>query len=207
MYNKQDLRALIRPKSWLIIVFASAFLAFGLYQVHSLSGVTEGGVLGLNLLLEHWFHISPSVTNAVITAGCYLLGWRLLGKQFIVNSAVAVTSFSVSYAIFERFDHLWPQLQQMPLLAAVVGAIFVGVGAGLCVRENAAMCGDDAIAMCANQVLGIPIQWAYFISDAAVLLLSLSYIPVKRIAYSFLTVILSGQIIGLFQRSKRSEKP
>lgn len=200
MHNKSKFLSLLNLKSCLIILLGAAFLAFGLYQVHSLSGVTEGGVLGLNLLLEHWFHISPSVTNAVVTAGCYLLGWRLLGKQFIVNSAVAVTSFSVSYAIFEQFDHLWPQLYEMPLLAAVVGAIFVGVGSGLCVRQNAAMCGDDAIAMCANQVLGIPIQWAYFISDAVVLLLSLSYIPVKRIIYSFLTVILSGQIIGLFQR-------
>ena len=32
------------------------------------------------------------------------------------------------------------------------------------------------------------------------LVLSLSYIPVRVIAYSLLTVILSGQIIGLMQR-------
>ena len=32
------------------------------------------------------------------------------------------------------------------------------------------------------------------------LVLSLTYIPVTRIAYSLLTVILSGQIIGLMQR-------
>ena len=34
-------------------------------------------------------------------------------------------------------------------------------------------------------------------SDLTVLLLSLSYIPLGRIAYSLLTVILSGQLIGL----------
>lgn len=50
-------------KDSLISVFGSAFLAFGLYNVHALSGVTEGGVLGLTLLLDRWFSISPSVSG------------------------------------------------------------------------------------------------------------------------------------------------
>ena len=57
-------------KNCLIAFFSSAFLAFGLYNVHSLSRVTEGGVLGLTLLLDHWFHISPSVSGAVLNAAC-----------------------------------------------------------------------------------------------------------------------------------------
>ncbi|KIO65164.1 hypothetical protein B4065_1109 [Caldibacillus thermoamylovorans] len=31
-------------------------------------------------------------------------------------------------------DPLWPGLVDLPLLAAILGAIFVGVGSGLCVR-------------------------------------------------------------------------
>ena len=37
-------------------------------------------------------------------------------------------------------------------------------------------------------------------SDLIVLALSLTYIPLERIGYSLLTVILSGQIIGFMQR-------
>ena len=40
------------------------------------------------------------------------------------------------------------------------------------------------------------------LSDLIVLGLSLTYIPVRRIGYSLLTVILSGQLIGLMQRIK-----
>ena len=36
--------------------------------------------------------------------------------------------------------------------------------------------------------------------DLVVLALSLSYIPVRQIAYSLLTVFLSGQLIGLVQK-------
>ena len=191
----------IKIKSCLITIASSAFLAFGLYNVHSLSGVTEGGLLGLNLLLDYWFDISPSVTNFIVSAFCYLLGWKLLGRVFIIYSAIAAAGFSVFYRIFEQFDPLWPQLYDMPLLAAVLGAIFVGVGTGIVVKIGGALCGDDALAMSISHLTGIRIQWVYLIFDLVVLGLSLSYIPLTRIIYSLITVIISGQIIGFIERA------
>ena len=190
----------------IITVLSSAFLAFGLYHVHSLSGVTEGGVIGLNLLLDHWFGISPSITNFVANVICYLLGWKLLGRTFIIYSGVATVSFSVFYAIIEQFNPLWPQIAQMPLLAAMIGALFVGIGCGFCVRVGGAVSGDDALAMCISHVLHIGVEKAYLITDLSVLALSMTYIPLRRIGYSLLTVILSGQIIGWIQRTRFSRK-
>lgn len=184
----------------LVSVFASAFLAFGLYNVHSLSGVTEGGVLGLTLLLEHWFSISPSVSGAVLNVLCYGLGWKLLGRKFLAYSFLSTAGFSLSYKLYEQFPPLFPEIANYPLLAALIGAIFVGVGAGLCVRVGGAPGGDDALAMSVSHVTGWSIERVYLLSDLIVLLLSLSYIPVKRIGFSLLTVILSGQLIGLIQK-------
>ena len=87
----------------------------------------------------------------------------------------------------------------MPLAASLLGAVFVGVGAGLCVRIGGAPGGDDALAMSLSHVTHIKIQWIYLLSDFAVLVLSLSYIPLNRMVYSILTVLLSGQIIGFVQ--------
>ena len=70
----------LKPKNCLSIILGSAILAFGLYNIHSISGVTEGGVLGLTLLLEHWLGISPSISGLVLNGACYLLGFKLLGK-------------------------------------------------------------------------------------------------------------------------------
>ena len=187
-------------KNSIISLLGSAFLAFGLYNVHSLSGVTEGGVLGLTLLLEHWFHISPSVSGFVLNVLCYLLGWKLLGRTFLAYSFLASTGFSLSYKLFEQFPPLWPELAELPLHAALLGAVFVGVGAGVCVRAGGAPGGDDALAMSISHATGWSIERAYLISDLVVLALSLSYIPLRRIGFSLLTVLLSGQIIGLIQK-------
>lgn len=192
----------IRLSSCLIALFGSALLAFGLYNIHAQSVVTEGGVLGLTLLLDHWFQISPSVSGFLLNIACYVLGWKLLGKRFVIYSTVATVGFSAFYGIFEQFNPLFPAIANKPLLASVVGALFVGVSAGLCVRIGGAPTGDDALSMSISKISHIDIQWIYLLSDLIVLLLSLSYIPLNRILYSLLTVILSGQIIGLMQKIK-----
>lgn len=190
-----------------MIVLGSAILAFGLYNVHSISGVTEGGVLGLTLLLEHWFGISPSISGLVLNGACYVLGLTLLGKEFILYSIIAGGGFSLFYAIFERFPPLWPQIAQMPLAASVAGAAFVGVGVGLCIRANAAPTGDDSLALSLSHHFKIGIQWVYLLGDLIVLALSLTYIPFSKIIYSLLTVVLSGQLIGLIQKVGKPKKP
>lgn len=193
-------------KKCAITLLGSFILAFGLYHVHSISGVTEGGVLGATLLLEHWTGISPAVTGGIMNVLCYVLGWKLLGKEFIAYSALATVGFSGMYKICEQFPHLWPGLADMPLVAALVGALFVGVGAGLCVRVGGAPSGDDALAMSISHATGWKIQWVYLMSDLIVLVMSLSYIPVRRIGYSLFTVLLSGQLIGFVQNFNRTQE-
>lgn len=195
------MHSLVRPKQYAMALLGSGILAFGLYHVHSLSGVTEGGVLGMTLLLHHWFGISPAVSGLVMNAACYALGWRVLGKSFVACSIVAGGGFSLFYALVEQFPPLWPGLAQHPLAAALAGACFVGVGVGLAVRAGGAPGGDDALAMSICKLAKWNIQWAYLASDLVVLALSATYIPLSRLGYSLLTVLLSGQLIGLVQRA------
>ena len=190
----------------LVILLGSIIQAVGIYNIHSLADVTEGGVLGLTLLLQHWLQISPAVSSLVLNLICYAIGWRTLGKEFIGYSLVSICIYSVSYGILEQFPPLWPQISQFPLLAALAGALFIGIGAGLCVRAGGATAGDDALAMSFSHIFHCPIQRIYLISDLTVLLLSLSYIPLTRIAYSLLTVVLSGQIIGIIQKINIKER-
>lgn len=185
----------------LLTLAGSAILAFGLYHVHSFSGVTEGGVLGAVLLIDHHFGVSPAVSGAVMNALCYAFGAYTLGLGFVLYSVIAGGGFSAFYALFEQMQPLWPDLVNYPAAAAVIGAVFVGVGTGLAVRAGGAPSGDDSLAMALQKLTGANIERVYLISDLAVLLLSLSYIPARRLVWSLLTVVLSGRIIGIVQRA------
>lgn len=192
----------ISLRSCAVAFLSAGFLAFGMYNIHAVANITEGGVLGAVLLFQHWFGLSPAVSNLVLNSLCYLFGWKTFGKTFVAYSAMASLGYSAVYFLCEQFPPLYPQIASMPLIASLVGSVFVGVGSGVCVRVGGATSGDDALAMSLSKVTRIPIQWIYLASDLAVLVLSLSYIPLRRIAYSLLTVILSGQIIGLLQKKK-----
>lgn len=189
----------------LLLLLGCAIQAFGLFHIHSFANVTEGGVLGATLLLEHHFRISPAVTSFVLNALCYLLGWRMLGRRFLVYSLVSCAGFSLFYALFESIGLLLPPavyqcLQEVPWTAAVVGAVFIGVGAGVCVRVGGAPSGDDALAMSLSHVTGLGIQWIYLASDLLVLGISVTYLSWERLFWSLLSVVLSGQIIGWVQK-------
>ena len=190
----------LKPRNCLILLIGSIIQAIGIYNIHAVSSVTEGGVLGLTLLLKHWFDLSPAVSSFVLNLVCYGIGWRTLGKEFIGYSLISICVYSVSYGILEQFPPIWPEIANFPLIAAILGAVFIGIGAGLCVRAGGATAGDDALAMSFSHILKISIQWVYLFTDLTVLLLSLSYIPFRRIIWSLLTVTLSGQIIGIIQK-------
>ena len=196
----------LRLKNCIFQIVGGMILAFGLFNVHSFSGVTEGGTLGLTLLLDRWVGISPAITSIILNAICYFIGWRTLGKDFIAYSAVCCLSFSVSYWICELIGPIYPAIADHRLVAALVGALFVGVGAGLCVRFGGAPCGDDALAMSISRRVKINIRWVYLASDLVVLALSLTYIPLVDILYSLLTVVLSGQIIGFIDGVGKNKK-
>ena len=184
----------------LLVLAGAAIQAVGVSNIHAFSGVTEGGVLGATLLINYWLHISPAITSFVMNTACYLLGWRTLGKEFIWYSLLAGVGFSLFYAVCEPFAPLWPELVQSPLWSALLGAVFIGVGAGMGVRGGGASAGDDALAMSLSRILKWDIQWVYLITDFTVLALSATYIPLNKLAYSLLTVLLSGQIIGWIQK-------
>ena len=197
----------LKPSSCVIAFLSSAVQAFGIYNIHALSGVTEGGVLGATLLLEQWVGVSPAISGFLMNIACFFFGWKMLGKEFVGYSVVAFTGFSIGYRVCEMFPPLWPGIAQMPLLASLCGALFIGFSAGLCVRIGGATSGDDALAMALSAKTHIKIQWIYLVSDLVILLLSLSYIPLRRILYSLLTVILSGQIIGWVQNIPLPKAP
>lgn len=190
----------LKPTNCAVIIFGSIIQAMGIYNIHAMSNVTEGGVLGATLLLRHWIGISPAVSSLILNGICYGIGWKTLGKSFIAYSVLSICTYSGFYGLLEQFPPLWPQIVEYPFVAAIAGALFIGVGAGLCVKAGGATAGDDALAMSICHLTKVDIQWVYLISDLTVLLLSLSYIPFRRIAYSLLTVILSGQIIGWIQK-------
>lgn len=184
----------------IFFIAGSVILAFGLFNIHTQSQITEGGVLGLSLLMYHWLRLSPGITITVFSILLYLLGYRQFGKKFFFTAVSTSILFSISYSIFERIGYLIPDLSNSPLLAAVLGGLSVGVGCGLVVSAGGASGGDDVLALLVSKKTKWPLAIAYLSMDVLVLLLSLSYIPFNKILYSLLTVTISSVLVGRMEK-------
>lgn len=193
------LAELLRPANLAPMLLGAAILTFGLHNIHSRTSITEGGVLGLLLFANHWTGLPASVVSPVLDLLCYLLALRYLGAGFIRTSLVSTAAVAVCFKVWEGLPFLLPDLSAWPLLAALLGGVFVGVGVGLIVRQGGSSGGDDALALVISKLTGWRMARSYLVTDLTVLVLSLSYLPVQRIVWSLVTVTVSGFLIDRIQ--------
>lgn len=195
----KDLEQLFPWKKLLVLILGTGIISFGMYNIHQRTAITEGGVLGMILLLNHWTGISPAVLSTVLDVLCYAVAFKYLGLTFLKVSAVATLSLAVFFKFWELFPPMLPDLTNYPLLAAILGGIFVGIGVGLVVRQGGSSGGDDALALAISKITHWRISRAYLLTDLTVLGLSLTYIPFSRIFYSLITVTVSSLLIDFVQ--------
>ncbi len=192
---RQKLLEGITPKRILLILLGAMICSFGIHNIHQRTNITEGGMIGLMLLLERWLHISPAYITPVLDIGCYLLAFKCLGGQFIKISAISTLFISGFYKIWEAFPPMLPDLSAHPLAAAILGGLFVGIGVGLIIRQGGSSGGDDALALTISHTFGWRLSRSYLFTDLVVLALSLTYIPARRIVFSLVTVTISSYLI------------
>lgn len=195
------------PRKILLLLLGAMICSFGIHNIHQRTNITEGGIIGLMLLTEHWLHISPAYITPILDIACYILSIKFLGGNFIKLSVISTAFLSIFYKIWEQFPPMLPDLSEHPLIAAILGGIFVGVGVGMIVRQGGSGGGDDALALTISNALHWKLSRAYLFTDVVVLLLSLSYIPLKRIFFSLITVTISSHIIDWIVDFGKKAKP
>ncbi|NTV90424.1 MAG: YitT family protein [Clostridiales bacterium] len=193
-------RHLFTPGKLTVIVLGTAISSFGVYNIHQQTNITEGGIMGLVLLLNHWTGLPVSILSPLLDISAYIFAFRFLGKDFLKVSLVASISLAAFFRLWEQFPPVLPDLSGYPVAAAIAGGLFIGIGTGLIIRQGGSGAGDDALAMAVSKIAHCRIYQAYMVSDMIVLLLSLSYIPLGRIGFSIITVTVSSFLIDLIQK-------
>lgn len=193
-------------QSIILIIIGATILSFGSYNFNYQNNITEGGVLGLLLLMQHVFNISPSITSVVIDFSLFAIGSKFFGKKFLLYSILSTVTFSTTYKIWESIGFLVPSFTNDMLIGSILAGISVGIGVGLVVRGGGASGGDDVIALLGNKFLKLKVNHVYLITDATVLLMSLIYLDINQIFYSMIAVTISGKIISIIYKGDEDNR-
>ena len=106
------------------------------------SGVIDGGVTGVSLLMTMVTSPPLAFWLPVINVPFVFLGYRHLGLAFAVRSALAIGALAAVLALVQ-----YPAVTQDRLLDAVFGGFFLGAGIGFAVRGGAVLDGTEIAAL------------------------------------------------------------
>ena len=176
------------------ILLGSIIVSFAVCTIHAKTQLTEGGEIGVELLLLHQFNFSPIFSSICIDFILYFLGFFILAKKFRLNALIGTLAYSISYFLFGKLNFSWFFINNL-LISSIVGGILVGIGCGLVVKHIGSCGSDDSLALIINKLTKIPLFWCYFTGDMIVILISMTYIKSVVILYSILTSFISSFLI------------
>ena len=101
----------------------------------------DGGVTAVSILVNRVFQIHMSVLLIVFNIPFLIIGYRKLGKTFIIQSMLAI----LIMAVLMYFVNI-PTVTEDKLLIAVFGGFLMGLGIGLVIRGGAVIDGLEIIA-------------------------------------------------------------
>lgn len=130
--------------SWQSIVYTVSGLFIAVVALKGFmipNNFLDGGVTAISILVNKVFKIHMSILLIVFNLPFLIIGYRKMGKTFIIQSLIAI----LIMAVLMYFVTI-PMVTKDKLLIAVFGGFLMGLGIGLVVRGGAVIDGLEIIA-------------------------------------------------------------
>ena len=156
--------------------------------------LNAGGISGLAMMVVHLFKFgSVGTITMLMNLPLFIIGGIKVGRKFFVGSLVGMAASSILLDAFALLPHPGTE----PLLAALYGGLFCGIGLGIVFSTGASTGGSDIIVRLLKlKYENVPIGTINIIFDATVVILTgLVFWDVSKALYSGVTIFVCGQVI------------
>lgn len=138
-----------KTKIYLLRTLSAIMAAFAISVFFTPNKIVNGGVSGVATILHHTLGLPTGVSFAVINLFLLLLGFKILGRAFVLRTVYVSGVLSLFVEIFS----LLPPIQTDPILATIFGAVIYGVALGIAFATGASSGGTD--------IIGRLFQWKF----------------------------------------------
>ena len=179
----------------LIITLGNVFLAIGIGLFILPFGIDNGGISGISVILQRFF--DPVLVITVLNWILFFTGWIFLKKEFALKTLISVIVYPVilNFLYHSPLPELIKNEVNNPLLAAILGALAVGVGLGIVYRVGGSTGGVDVISVLLYRFKGIKISLSTFFVDFIIVTLGLFTVSIGSALYGIICVILTSYLI------------
>lgn len=164
MYNKtmKKVKQFImrrKPLQILGLIVAGIINATGVVLLLSSAGLLDGGLSGTAMFIDGLF-VGVDILGIVLVllnVPFFALGFKKLGIDFIVNSAIAIGTYALMSSVYQNVLKLSIGLAEEMFLSSVFGGLLSGIGSGLTIRFGGAMDGMEATAVMFAKKIGLTV--------------------------------------------------
>ncbi len=174
----------------LLIIAGILSAGFGLKGFLLPNKFIDGGATGISLLLAEITKIPLSIFIVIVNIPFILFGFKAIGKQFVIKTALAIIGLSLCVAFVP-----YPQITNDKLLVAVFGGFFLGAGIGLSVRGGAVIDGTEVLAIFLNRKITLTIGDIILIFNIIIFSAAAYLLTVETALYSILTYLAASKTV------------
>lgn len=180
-------------KDFILISFGIASAAFGLESFLLPSKFIDGGATGISLLLTELTSIPLWALLVIINIPFVILAYNIMGKQFAVKTALAISLLAVCIATIH-----FQEVTHDKLLVAVFGGFFLGAGIGLSVRGGAVIDGTEVLAIFLSRKLGTTLGDIIIGINIIIFSAAAYFLSVESALYSMITYLVASKTLDFF---------
>ncbi|EDL66045.1 YitT family protein [Bacillus sp. SG-1] len=177
-------------KVYMQIVLGSLLVAVGINAFFVPQHFLDGGMIGIGLISHYWLDFKPGLTIVILSIPLYVLAFFFDRSLFFKS----IHGLWLSSLLIDMLEPISKFIHMIPVVSAVTGGAFVGVGIGLMLLAEAATGGTDLLAQIIGKSTGWNVGIIIFIIDTIVLLGGFALIG----AYSFFHSLLAVSTVGFF---------
>lgn len=191
-------------KNAVFITLGSFILALGINMFLTPNKISSGGISSVGTILLYLFGIKISITNIVINAVLFFIGFKYLGKESIIKTVIGI----ITLTLFLEITSYLPAYNEDMMLACIIGGVLIGIGVGLVIRQSASTGGSDFVALVIKRFMPhVSLANIILVLDCAVIVASgMVFKSVTVTIYSIIAMYISSKatdaVVTLGSRAK-----
>ncbi|MGC9364951.1 MAG: YitT family protein [Fidelibacterota bacterium] len=192
---KQKIKSIVFEYFGLTV--GSIIMSLGLVLFLIPGKIAPGGVSGIGIVLHHLFNLPVGLTMLVFNIPLFVLGLKILGRQFGPRTFFSFVAVSISTDLFDKILHLGSATDNL-LLTSIFGGILLGIGLGIVFRFKGTTGGSDIVGQIIHKYSNLTVGTAILIVDFFIISFAgFAFRDVNLALYGFISLYFSSKVLDV----------
>ena len=186
----------------LLITVGAAIAAFAIEEFLVGCTILDGGVVGISIMLNTLMKVPLGLLTFLLNIPFLIVGWRKMGKMFILKSGYAMLIFSLFLQVFAPLKNVTEEY----LLAVSFGGVILGIGVGLVIKFGGCLDGTETVAILLNRKFKWPVGQTVLIFNIIIFSVAGVIFGFDRAMYSLLTYFITSKVLDIVENGMDKAK-